>query len=69
MDILLGRFEKDSMVRRVVKPEKGAFEDSRFFNVFGPTILATNSAIHKILQTRSIPITMPGRPDACTCYY
>jgi hypothetical protein len=61
-DILLGRFEKGPMIRRVVKPEKGAFEDSRFFNIFGPTILASNSPIHKILHTRCIPITMPDRP-------
>jgi hypothetical protein len=62
MDILLGRFEKGSMIRRVVKPEKGAFEDSRYYDIFGPTILATNSPIHKILQTRCIPITIPDRP-------
>lgn len=58
-DILLSRFEKGLRVSRVLYPEKGPFQDTRNFNVFGPTILATNEPLHDILDTRCIPIVMP----------
>jgi hypothetical protein len=61
-DILLLRYEKGAKAARVLFPEKGAFEDTRHYEIFGSTILATNEAIHKILDTRCIPITMPNRP-------
>ncbi len=58
-DILLQRFEKGATVKRTLFPEKGAFEDTRTFEIFGPTIIATNVALHKILDTRCFPISMP----------
>ena len=61
-DILLGRYEKGAKVARVLHPEKGAFKDMQHFEVYGSTIIATNSPVHKILGTRCIPITMPNRP-------
>lgn len=61
-DILLLRYEKGAKVSRVLYPEKGAFEDTEHYDVYGPTIMATNEAVHKILDTRCIPITMPNRP-------
>jgi hypothetical protein len=61
-DILLLRCEKGAKAARVLFPEKGAFEDTVHYDIFGSTILATNEAIHKILDTRCIPITMPNRP-------
>lgn len=61
-DILLLRCEKGAIAARVLFPEKGAFEDTRHYEIFGSTILATNEAVHKILDTRCIPITMPNRP-------
>jgi hypothetical protein len=61
-DILLLRYEKGAKVARVLFPEKGPFEDTVHYDIFGSTILATNEAIHKILDTRCIPITMPNRP-------
>ncbi len=58
-DILLNRFEKGVKVPRVLYPDRGPFEDTVYFNVFGPTIIATNVEVHKILETRAIQINMP----------
>jgi len=58
-DILLNRFEKGLTVRRITNYEKGPFKDSRYFEVFGPTIIASNESINEILETRSFPIIMP----------
>lgn len=61
-DVFLGRFEKGASVPRVLFPEKGAFADTSYFDVFGPTIIATNEPIQYILDTRCLPITMPNKP-------
>jgi len=61
-DILLGRFEKGHQIMRVISPEKGPFEDSRFYESFGPTFLASNVNIDKILGTRCLSILMKNRP-------
>jgi hypothetical protein len=61
-DILLSRFEKGARATRVQYPEKGAFNDTVYYEVYGPTIIATNEPLHKILDTRGINITMPNKP-------
>lgn len=61
-DILLLRYEKGAKVSRVLSPDKGPFNDMKHFSVYGPTLIATNEAVHKILDTRCIPITMPNKP-------
>jgi hypothetical protein len=62
-DILLGRFEKGAMVSRVLYPDKGPFNDMRYFNIFGPTFISTNElAVQSILDTRAIIITPPNKP-------
>lgn len=58
-DILLQRFEQGGIVGRVLYPERGPFLDTRYFEVFGPTVIATNEAVHRILDTRAITIIMP----------
>lgn len=58
-DILLHRFEKGAMVPRVLYPERGAHQDTVYYSVFGPTVIATNEGIDHILETRTISITMP----------
>jgi hypothetical protein len=58
-DILLQRFEQGAKVGRVLWPERGAFRDTRYFDVFGPTIIATNEGIDNILDTRALTIVMP----------
>jgi putative DNA primase/helicase len=58
-DILLHRFEKGLKVPRVLYPDRGPFQDTVFFKVFGPTIVATNESVHRILDTRGVQINMP----------
>jgi hypothetical protein len=58
-DILLGRFEKGAVVPRVLYPERGAHQDTVFYSIFGPTVVSTNEGVHRILETRAIPINMP----------
>jgi len=58
-DILLHRYEKGTKVRRVHHPERGAFKDSRFYDVFGATVIATNEPINEVMESRSFPIDMP----------
>jgi hypothetical protein len=61
-DILLLRYEKGAKVARVLYPEKGPLNDMIFFDVYGPTIMASNEPVHHILDTRCIPIAMQNRP-------
>ena len=61
-DILLGRFEKGLTCPRILYPEKGPFLDTKHFDIYGPTIIATNEQLHKILNTRCLPIIMPNLP-------
>ncbi|RLB40403.1 MAG: hypothetical protein DRH12_10075 [Deltaproteobacteria bacterium] len=60
-DLLLTRFEKGGKVPRVIHPDKGPFEDTRYFGISGPTILATNVEIppQDPLSSRCIKVTMP----------
>ncbi|HHT9135226.1 MAG TPA: hypothetical protein ACFYD2_10010, partial [Candidatus Avalokitesvara rifleensis] len=58
-DIILGRYERGYVVPRVLWPERGPFKDTKNYSVFGPTILATNEAIHYILETRAVVVNMP----------
>lgn len=57
-DLILARFEKGSTSSRTLWPEKGAFQDTKTFNLFGPTIIATNRAVDDILESRSISVDM-----------
>ena len=61
-DILLLRYEKGAQASRVIYPEKGAFNDMVFYDVYGSTLIATNKAVHKILSSRCININMPNKP-------
>jgi hypothetical protein len=61
-DILLGRFEKGQKCSRVLYPDKGAFKDMKHYDVYGPTIIASNEQLHKILDTRCLQIIMPNLP-------
>lgn len=58
-DILLARFEKGILVPKVLYPDRGKFKDTKYYNVFGATILTTNEDIDERLASRSIQITMP----------
>jgi hypothetical protein len=64
-DIILGRFERGIKVPRVLYPERGPHRDTVFYDIFGPTLIATNVAVHHILDTRAIQINMPQAQTAC----
>jgi len=57
-DVILNRYERGLTVSRINRPDRGAFCDTDFYDVFGPTLLSTNEIISDIADTRSIPITM-----------
>jgi hypothetical protein len=59
LDIVLQRFEKGAKVQRVLHPEWGPFKDSRFYDIFGATVIATNEPINEVMESRSFPIDMP----------
>lgn len=61
-DILLLRAEKGAKCSRVLYPDQGAFNDTVYFDIYGPTIIASNEQLHNILETRCLPIIMPNRP-------
>jgi hypothetical protein len=61
-DILLLRAEKGAKCCRVQYPDQGAFNDTVYYDIYGPTIIASNEQLHKILETRCLPIIMPNRP-------
>jgi hypothetical protein len=58
-DILLNRFERGAKVSRVLYPERGPFADTVYFDIFGPTILASNEPLGRVLDTRCVQIDMP----------
>ncbi len=58
-DIILGRFEKGQVVRRVLWPERGLYRDSQYYEIFGPTLIATNRSVDAILETRALSINLP----------
>ena len=58
-DIVLGRYERGLKVPRVLYPERGAHRETVYYDIFGPTIIATNVAVHNILDSRGVQINMP----------
>ena len=61
-DIMLCRYEKGQRCARVLNPDAGAYKDMKYFNIYGPTIIATNEPLSHILDTRCIPIIMENVP-------
>lgn len=57
-DLILARFEAGSISSRTLWPDRGAFRDTKTFNLFGPTVIATNRPVDDILESRSISIDM-----------
>ncbi len=58
-DVLLNRYESGATIPRVHYPERGPYRDTVYYDVYGPTIVATNETVDDILATRSIQIVMP----------
>jgi hypothetical protein len=57
-DLIYGRAERGVYASRVLFPEKGAFQDTVRFEVFGPTIVTSNRMIDDIGMSRTIVIEM-----------
>ncbi|MEA1946464.1 MAG: DUF3854 domain-containing protein [Thermodesulfobacteriota bacterium] len=58
-DVILQRFEKGAVVPRVLYPDRGPHEDTFYYDIYGPTIIATNEKVSEILASRAIQIIMP----------
>jgi hypothetical protein len=60
-DLLLGRYEKGMRIPRVLSMDKGPFKDISYFEIAGPTVLATNVeiAVTDPLRGRCILLMMP----------
>ena len=61
-DLLLLRFEKGGQVVRVTRPEAGPFADMDYYDIYGPTAIATNEQLPDVMASRCFPIAMPVRP-------
>jgi len=61
-DILLLRAEKGAQCSRVLYPDQGPFNDTVYYDIYGPTIISSNEPVHSILETRCLPIIMPNLP-------
>jgi hypothetical protein len=61
-DILLLRAEKGAKCCRIRNPDEGPFNDMKYYDIYGPTIISSNEPLQHILETRCLPITMPNRP-------
>jgi len=57
-DLILARFEKGAVASRTMFPKLGKFRDTKYFRLFGPTIVCTNRAVDDIIESRSISINM-----------
>lgn len=57
-DIFLKRFEKGAKVPRIKDFRKQPFDDIVYYEVFGPTIIATNETVNDIFESRGITINL-----------
>lgn len=67
-DIFLTGFHKGATISRVLYPERGPFNDTVIYEIYGPMIIATNEAVNHILGTRCIEISTPNMPGEYTNY-
>ncbi len=58
-DILYNRYEKGGEVGRVLYPERGAFQDTVYYDVSGATLFATNKPVNDVLESRTVQVIMP----------
>jgi hypothetical protein len=58
-DVILNRYERGAQIARVLYPERGPFDDTVYYDIYGATITATNETVNDILATRTVQIIMP----------
>jgi hypothetical protein len=46
-------------VGRVHFPERGPFQDTVYYRVFGATLMATNKHVNEVMESRTVQIIMP----------
>jgi hypothetical protein len=63
-DLLLLRYEKGAKAGRVLFPDQGPFQDMKHFDIYGPTLIASNQPPDHILGSRCVSINMPNKPGA-----
>jgi len=61
-EFFLIRFEKGRQIHRVKHPEAEPFKDLAHYEVFGPTVIATNHLAPPKFLSRTFPISMPLKP-------
>jgi hypothetical protein len=59
-DIIMSRYEKGLTVTRVNQYDKGPFEDTSQYEVFGATVIGSNEGLSPAMETRAIQINMPA---------
>ena len=60
LDLMLLRAERGAVVPRIIFAGKGAFLDTRFFRLFGPTVAASNEPFDdNAFESRTLCIRMP----------
>jgi len=57
-ELLLGRFERGIKISRVIDASGKPFEDLRYYDFFGPTVLATNCDLDDTMTSRAVQIIM-----------
>ena len=60
---MLHRFERGGKYTRIQHPDKGPFEDTVWYDISGPTIVATNKVINEILETSRSPDSYAGNRE------
>lgn len=61
VDMFLARFGKGEIVTRVTL-DKGPYEDLTIYNLFSPTIIASNQPVNEAIGSRCIEIILPNMP-------
>ncbi|MDF9409550.1 MAG: DNA primase [Pelotomaculum sp. PtaB.Bin013] len=57
-DVFLMRYERGAKVPRVNFPDRGALRDTVYYEVFGPSIIATNRTIYGPMESRALQLNM-----------
>ena len=57
-DVMMHRFERGAKIPRVNKFDAGPFADTRYYEVYGPTIVGSNTTPPPVLMSRCLPIPM-----------
>lgn len=57
-NLVLHRFERGTKTARVIDYQAGPLHDTKYYDVYGPTIIGTNTLIQEPLSSRCLPVQM-----------